>query len=478
MNLWLKIAIPVVAVVVLALAAYFIFLQDMLTLRTINRAFAKLDAEITERIDGSPLKAVSILMDTAKDGKVSVGFEYRDYWNSEVSGAVDILSNTEDREFAILADLLIYGEKIDLEAYINKDRIAVGTKLLDDNYYGFRYSSFRSDIKIFGDLIGLDKETMDILADAVDMISDALNMEAGESDGIADISAYTNLFKNFSKSVEMTTERERIESGGSTVRSKRTDFLITSDSFLTLLNDFIEVLEDDEDLRKQFNSVLNNQLLSSAYGGMSYSEMLREIRNFARDFERNFTGDITISFFTGKADRLLRFEIRADVRYDKERVRVSAIFDFGSTVSDRWSLNFSVSSGSTRNSLRIVWDYRERSNGLENIVTVTVDGEDPVTLKSVWSPRSGDFSLSYEDRWSEGEITGSFKDNDNGFVLEIDNFLTGYNEYLTLNIKADAGAQIRRVDFINLDRWGDTLLDRLEDLIYSFAGGGSFPSGW
>ena len=439
----------------------------MLAMRTITRAFGNLDKEVTERIDGTPLKAINLLSETAKDGTITVGFDYKDYWSGDVKGTVDILSKTKEREFALLADLSVYGERIDFEAYMNKERIAVGTKMLDNNYYGLTYKTFREDIRGFGNLIGLDKQTMDTLADMVDMISEAMNAKEGPAN-IVSVDKYTGMITSFVKKVEMTSEREKLESGGTSIRCTRTDFLVTSDSIIELLNDMLEALQDDEDFKNQYNSIVNNQLFSGTSGVVSYNELMREFRNAIREMERGFSGDVKLSLYIGKGNRLIRLEVHADVKVDSERVRVQATFDFGESATDRWVANMTVNAGSNKTTMRVVWDYRDRSNGIENTITISVDGDDQVVLRSLWSPKSGDFSLSYDDGWSEGEITGSFKENDKGFVLEIDNLSPGYNDYLSFSIKAQSGAQIRKIDYINLDKWGETLIGKLEDLMYGF----------
>jgi hypothetical protein len=284
------------------------------------------------------------------------------------------------------------------------------------------------------------------------------------------LDAYRKVFSDFVNNIEITTERIDIDSGGTSVRCTKINFLVTEDTLILLLNDLYEALENDDSIREYFG-MLDNEFMQEMYNtgfDSMYREMMRELRTFVRSFERSFSGDITISFFVGRGNRLLRAEVNTDFRYDGERAGLRATFDFGSSVTDRWVSNITVTDSHGRNSARIVWNYNERSSGIENSITITADGEDPITLTSVWSPNRGDFTLSYDDGWSDGEITGVFTYDNDGFRLEFDDLSQNHNESLTIGIIVQYSAQIRQIEYINLDRWGETLINKLEEFFYDF----------
>jgi len=118
----------------------------------------------------------------------------------------------------------------------------------------------------------------------------------------------------------------------------------------------------------------------------------------------------------------------------------------------------------------MVWDYNDRSGRIENTLTFRSADNDETKLKSVWSQDRGDFILSFEDNWgSKGEISGVLKIEGEGFRLSVDNpFPRDSGITLEIEIIVEPGAQIKRIDYINLDKWGDTLLNSLENL-YSAA---------
>ena len=73
-----------------------------------------------------------------------------------------------------------------------------------------------------------------------------------------------------------------------------------------------------------------------------------------------------------------------------------------------------------------------------------------------------------------------FLENSRGFTLSFDDLMAEsyYDAYLWLEIKGETGANIRQISYINIDRWDQTLLDKLGDL-FGYGGyggyGGSAP---
>jgi len=464
-RLWWKILVPAVAVVAVAVVLFFMFFQKPYQMSVLAKAIRNMGEEASARIDGTPLKAVGMLWKSLEEGTINVSAVYRDFRSDiEGSGEVTISSIVNDNELAMIADVTVNGQSFDAEMYVNSERVAMRSLLLDDNFYGFRYDTFRDDIRSFGRLIGLDDETMNTLSDTVEAFGDTMNREYG-IDSMGDFSVYTDILSSFYNSMEMTVGRGDIDSGGSSVECTQYDFVITGDELVKLLNDLYEALENDERIREQYESMLRNQVTADTLNGMSYRELLREIRGFLRDFENNFTGDITYSFFVGKGNRLLRMEFYADTMYDGEEAVIRAAYDFGASSKDRWVFNVSFTDGSNRYTAKMTWDYKERSNGVESTLIIESSDANPVVLKLLWIPDSGDFRLSIVDIWDEYEITGAFTADDKGFHLELDDLTGDPYRYLTIGITVEYGAQIGRIDYINLDEWGEALLEKIGDLL-------------
>jgi len=470
----IKFGVPIVAVVAVAVVAVILIFVSSSPMAIANKAITGMAEEATSRIDNTPLKAIGMMGDTLKDGRITVDFSYYDYWNEqEVSGSVKLSSNTEAKDYALGADLSIFGRPYDAEAYLNSERIAVGTRMLDNKYYGLKYSTFRDEIRSFGDLVGIDDQTMDEMSDAVDMIDKLMN---GEKTSADDYVAYTNLVTEFVKGIEMTSESAVIESGGTSVKCKKIGFVLTDEQIVKLFNDLYDLIESDDNLREQLESIFDNPAMSGVYNNMSYRDLLKGLRDFIREFERNFSGDITYSFFVGSRDRLLRWEMDANVKYDGEKMQVSAVFDFGASAQDRWTLTMTSTVSGKSETIKVVWDYKDRSDSIENTLVLTNPEDETITLKSVWSPGNGKYKLSYEylyqdwygdSREETGEITGIFTTDGANFRLGIDNPIPEDDDAaLTIDIKGETGAQIKQIDYISIGLWDMDLLERLQNLFY------------
>ena len=471
-KLWLKIAIPVF---VIALAAagiyYFVFLRN--PANTVVRALANTGAEITQRIDGTPLKAFGLLSDILKDGTLTVDFDRgNERYGTQTTGSIKLSSISEEREFALAGKIKLYNDyndeyrDVEFEAFINKERLAIGSRLFNDNFYGVRYSTFNDDIEVFGDAVGLDSDTMDQMTDVVNILDEMMNYSASDS---SLNERFSDLLIKFYEGCEQTSDRVDIDIGGKSIRVTQQIITISKDAILGLLEGYYDLFEDNDDSRAimdLYTSIIGADQYYS--DGMSYNNALREFRSFIRDFEKYYSdaSTITITLYIGSNDRLILAEIDASMRIDNERYRFSISFDFGESAEDRWVFKANADGGM----IKVVWDYKERSSSLENTIVITTD-EDTITLISDWAPGRGDFTLSFEDEdtygWQNtGEITGVFREENNGFSLSFDNLMdTYYGDIFTIDITAEKGAGIKQIDYINIDRWDKALIEEFGDFI-------------
>jgi len=461
----LAIGIPAVLVLAVAVFVYFQYFNNASPALTVGKALGSLAEETSERIDGTPLRAVGMLMDTLEEGTIAVDFEYADY-QQDVSGSFKLFTDTKERDYAVTADLKVAGQNIDIEAYMNKERIAMRSQLIDSSYYGFAYKTFSDDIRVFGNQIGLDNQTMSTLTNLVDMIDKMMN--ADEPDSTA-FEGYSDLFADFIKNLDMKRGRAQVESGGASVSCTKIEVIITADELVGFLNDLYELFESDNAIIDQFKA-FDTPLTQDVYEELisSYNQMLRELRASIRDMERNYEGEINISFYIGSKDRLLRLEVNEESTFSGDSNSMQATFDFGTSALDRWVANITSNNNGDRSSMRIVWDYSERSGNLEQVLTITQDSDDMVAIKSVWSPDRGNFTLSIGAGSDSIELTGVFTTRGEGFRLSLDDpNARNAGARFSFAITAEPGAQIKQIDYINLDKWGNTLIRKLEDFFAS-----------
>ncbi|MCL2152238.1 MAG: hypothetical protein FWH57_04660 [Oscillospiraceae bacterium] len=464
----LKFGVPITAVVAVAVVAVVLLLARASPKAVLGNALMGMVTEASSRIEKSPLKAIGMLTDTLKEGKLTVNFSYEDDWNDQdVRGGVAISSNDANKEYAIEANLDVAGfaKQIDAEVYFNAERIAIGSKLLDSNYYGLKYEGFRDDIQSFGELVGLDDAMMDQMADVVEMINKAMNQEGTNDETFK---PYIDAISNFGNNVELTSEKTEVEIAGAVVNCQKISFVLTDKELIQLCYDLYDLLEADELIREQVEGMIDSSLTGGAYGGQSYDDMLKEVRNAIDEMERKLTCDITYTFIVDNRNRLLSIEVDSNVEFDGDRIRLRMSFDFGASAQDQWSCNMTVQEQGDRTSIKLVWEYTERANSIENSLAITSQDGDTTILRSIWSPERGNFTLSYEDQWGDGgEITGVFTANGQGFRLAFEDLLPPDSDAdLNIELIGEPGASVKQISYINIDKWDRALLNKIEDLYY------------
>ena len=422
-----------------------------------NAAFSNLQAEVNERIDASPFQAFGMLMDSLDNGITTINFSYREdsHWHPVTAGgSLRFFSDSQNNDYALKIDLSIDDMDLDFEAYINRERLALRSQILDNNFYGFRYATFRDDVQSFGSQVGLTPREMNEMADFVDILYQFMNMD--HSNDLDE--DYYKLFTELLRNAEQSSTRTEIISGGASVRCTRIEYVFTADDIIKFLNDFVEVMENDEEARKQFD-------LFYVTTFMTYDMYLQEFRDAITEMESEFSGTIIVSFYIDSNNRMLRAELFADLELDGERSVMEMTFDFGTSVYDPWVFEVIITDAFSTTKGTVVWEFNNNSGTFENKLTITgSDFPDETTiLSSMWSPDSGDFTIFFDDGWHSDSIEGNFTTADSGFHLKFNERDLGWGEYLTIEVITEVGIEIPQIEFINIDQWDEDLLDRIED---------------
>ena len=463
-----KIVLPV-AVVLLAIAiGLSIFFFRVYPGLVVARSFPNLVDEVTQRADGSPLQIYGVLVEIAEDVTITADFDYRYSlgWGLGVgaSGVATISADTRNNNYAISAELSSMGVAIDLEAYINKERVAVGSQLVGGDFFGITYETFRDDVRNLGNLIGLGSREMDTMADFVEAFGEYINAPSVSFDEIFE--NYIELLADFIiRDLRFRLERAEITSGGESVRANRVTAVIAQSDVASFLGDVYALLENDEHMRSYF-SMYNAIRREHA---LSYDEFLWQIRNTIRQLELHSDGDVRLEFYVGPDNRMLRTNVLIDMQMDRERIDIRASFDFGSAADDPWTLDLTWSGRYGRENISFTWGFGQTLDGFENTVEVTggsVLGGDTSIFTTIWSPDNGRFAVSYSDSLSSNSITGTFVVEDGGgFRLKFDSMELGPRQSLIFEVTASPGAQIGDVEFINIDQWDRELINHISNLL-------------
>ena len=463
--------ISVTAVIAIALSVYFLVFRDYGSLALVGRAIYNTGREVEERFDHTPLKALTMLGDILEDGTVTTDFTYTvsllgNFLTADIDGTIRLSSDLKARNFALEAQVGTFGESVNIDAYMNSERLALRLPILDNNFYGIRYSTFRDDIRVIGELTGLDERTMARLSDMVDQINAMMNAEEATEDIQ---SYYVDAVRKFVENLSITRQRTNIESNGEQINCQLVEITITKEAILTFLTDVYEITENSESMQAYLNTLYSDNLvLQGFYGGFDggNDRVLNELSDAITDFERNYSGDIVLSFYIGGGDRLLRMEMNADISYNYYPTEVTAVLDFGRSVEDDWVFDIIFEDLYTTAMYAIHWTFEERAGNYINTITVSEDTTNTITLISEWNISRFDFSLTYISDQEKSTITGVLTTDENNFYLRLDDlFPENTSTSLKIEVSTQTGVQIDEINYINIDNWGIALIESVMRLL-------------
>ena len=443
------------------------------TALSIGTAFENLGDELAERVENSPFVALLTLEDILEDGSLTVDFVHstgQGFGMFDTRGSVTMLSHYETDESAFLVDVSVGGFiNVNLDVYLNTERLAARSNMLGDTFYGITFDTFRSDIHAFGPLIGLDNETMDELSDIVEAFTDALDnpMFTNPEEFIA---PYIELLLDFASNLEHYSSEASVVVGDETINVNRITFTITENTLTELFTDLHRLLENDDALRSYIE--LQESLQPEGFGGTPasiYDEFFDIFQEIIEQFEQDVSGQITVELDITNNNRLMNSTKTVDIELDGMPIKITAVMDLGMSIHDPWTLNLYTDEGTA--SLR--WTFHELYDTFENRLSFGANNDIIASLTSEWLPESGEFTLSYGYYGTSLE-SGSFSgilalDDNGGFDLRFDeNIDLGDGQSLSIGISGALGANIEQIEFINLDQWDENLVDMIFDLLNFF----------
>jgi len=479
--------ITLTSILLIALAVFFIFFRHFGPLLSLGRALNNLSVEAEERFNSTPLVAITMLSEILKDGTIIADIDYTtaiffDWLTADISARVKLSSNTDTRNFSLEAQVGAYGENIDIDAHMNRERLALRFQLLGDEFYGLRYNTFREDIRILGNLIRLNSDEMNRLADIVDKINEMVNAEEVDDDTTSEL--FSQAFSKFFRNLKISSSRSNTLLAGERQRITIIMFTVTKETLIALLNDIYDILDNNESLKAQ-SGMLDNPLLHGITGddfSTDYDQLLREFRSAIDELELYYSGDITATFHIGKDDKLLQVFINADIEYNGESSEFLVNFVFGNPTVN-WTFFISNTTANYTDVVTVVWSqYTERSSVQVDNLNISISNRNEtgsdinsfnsIDLTSTWYQDTGDITLRYlgsEDfEFESTEITGNFTTGEKSFRLILDDiFPDNASDSLRVDISARPGSQFEEIDYVNIDRWGISVFETIARLLLS-----------
>ena len=494
-GLWWKIAIPTAAVAIAAALVLFFTLswsannnedeatQDALLAGDKQHSSVEVASaaasifsnnELAERLDGTPFAVLGMLFESIESGSLSVNISHRDFLGMNTGISLELLSDMHNGEIAAMMDILTGGMNVDLEIYLNEEALVFGSSLIPGNsYYGITFATLQNDLRVFANAMGIDMSMLDTFMEIFDMFDgfkDFGMIDMGMAAAIEDFAS------KFADSLVVTSERAEIGVGDSTVGCTKIDVLLTKDAILALLDGFSYIIEDavSSGFGLAGNPFFQESLYEMEY---AFTELQWQLDELVRAFQLYYSGDVIFTVYISDNSRLLRIEFDADMSFDGELAQMGGVFDFGASATDRWTFDIFAGDQYSRQTISLAWDYSRNGDVVSNTLSLSMDGVPMGNLSSSWDTRSGGFVLSARDAYfNESTLTGTLLVNANQFTFRLDDLTVGYNESLSIEVSGRSGnVTIPKVDYINLDRWSDTLMDVLDGLANSGFGVGGIP---
>jgi len=473
-NIPWKIIAPIAAVLLIGIIAISsVFTSGpVVTALSINAAFENLGSEMAERVENSPFVAFLMLEDILEDGSLTVDFVHSSgqggFGMFDTRGSVTMLSHYETDESAFLIDVRVGGFiNVDLDIYLNTERLAARSNMLGNIFYGITFDTFRNDIHAFGPLIGLDNATMDELADFVEVFSESLdNPMFTNSEEF--IEPYMELLLSFAANLERSSDGATVAVGSQNIDVTRITFTITERDLANFLADLHTMLENDDALRSYIGLQASLQDFNGASASI-YDEFLVEFQEIIDELEQMISGSIIVELNISSENRLMSSTKVVDIEVDGTPIELTAIMDLGASIRDPWTLDIYTEDGT----FGMLWTFQELYGMFENRLAFGTDNDTIASLASEWFPETGEFTLFYGYYGTspeDGSISGLLGlDDEGGFNLTFsDSIDLGDGQSLSIGISGALGANIGQIEFINLDQWDADLVDMIFDLLNFF----------
>jgi len=446
-----------VAAVLLVVFVILPLFADSIAVRNALRNFGK---EVSVRMDGTPFKMFSLLADAGDNFKVSAALNYTDLdFDGDISAIINFYA--AQQEYALVADLSLMGAEFDVSAYLNSERFAIGSSILE-NSYGVNFATFESDFREFGENIKIPSYEIEEFLETITMLT--LLFDTSQMPEISG-DAYNEVIKAHLKSNESNAKKVRLN--GSRVR--RVEYAFNQNDLLKLFVDIVDVLEKDDALKEFLDEMFE-------VDATLYKEFIEELRYGIEELEREFKEymvgiNLKIAFYVGNNDRLMRSTFEVTLSEEgKSQGGARLVLDLGTSVNDDWTLTFYEieENGKAEEIVAIIWSFEETNDSVINKIVIIGDSEEILFLSSEWNKNTGDFKLSVGNEYDEYSLQGNFVYNDKEFTLSFEGESDFDRWDFKISLEVGGVTVPTPTNLINLDQWTETTMEEIEAAIEAF----------
>ena len=410
-------------------------------------AFANLVSEAAHRLNATPFQAFSMLVDSLRHGTTNIDVSYGGPFGIRVEANLATNSQTQQHHTQLGLNYMGF-VRIDADVFATPDSLAIRVPIFDNNFYGVTFSTLEDDIPTFLSSIGIELNDFGSIFEGLDMFLGDTGFEMDALDSLEMFEPYVDVFMQFIDAFNVIGE----ETEHAGVSVTRYDFSFTMQDLYDFVENLYDVIMADADML-MYLTMADVTVSDIAF---MFEDILDGILWGIDDLENS---GVAMAVYVCQNDRLMYLELQA--RESLTSVLTIFTADFGASVYCDWVL--SVESGT------FIWSFSDVGNTYTNLITMTMldswtNQYETVTLSSVWSTETGEFTLSLVDDFdgTVAELRGQLiREANGGFSLR---FAEGELEIIISG--APGTPNIPQINVINIDQWDVELVEDVLDFVF------------
>lgn len=473
--------VGIAAILVVALAFTWKALLMMIAPKTaLSLAIGTTGKDLQQRYSHSPAAVVAEGTKYLQDGKLSINADIS-YEGERMQTQLDLAFNKEKKQTAAGAALTLGEKNYNASFYLDPEFAAVSTDLLkDDTYYGVTFETFKEDIRksVFGE------ELSDAQIEHIDSIIQVfLDIYTLDIDREELSKPYKQVIKQYIKDQETEKENDTIIIDGKEYSCSTLTYSLSESDLYDLLDELIDTLEDDTDLK----ALICRERIGNLIGinmDEAYEEFILDMRkNLEEAFEEaDFSLDVV---FYVRSGRLVSMELESNIEVDGEEAEISAEISFGLQSKSDIVIDLAAKVDGEKAGIKLISKVTDDQDSYKETLTaeVNIPYEDKVkvTFSTKWNKSNGKLTFTAkaqaEGDTQEFSMQYTLNKLSNGFELIIDqknveDFLDQMDGdalpeglEFTISVRCTKGADITKPEYVNIDRFDETLLQQLQETL-------------
>lgn len=467
---WLAVLIPVVVVLILAVALLWKPIVLAINPRAaVADASAKTAAAMADRFGESPLGALMSALAYAQDGTVDVDIQVDDHY-SPVSASLSFSTDAKNRRLSALTNVESAGHTLNLFTYLDPECIvAASDELTGGKYYGITLDSFSEDLRKSYLYDKMDEENIKALENLVDFLNSILS--GTKTDGVEiDVTPYTDIVNAYVKSLEVKRSRDTLRMDGKSIKCTVISTKMDLDKLFDMAIQLVKTARNDKTISAYFTRMIG--VADMGMGDMEdvWKDSLMELRETLDEASEYISGTPTYSWYIYKG-RLVSCrvtgELEVDTGWEKMPLDISFAVNCGTdpSTSDLEATLEITADGETL-SMECLYSSKSSkdrySDCLSLSLSVPYGDTQAFELECSWNKANGDL-----------ENTVSYKQHGNPVSFTLDSNLIADKKGVRFTLDEIKGVDAsfslffhegkpeKKPDYINLDKWDEDVISEI-----------------